>query len=245
MTVEQDRSDGVDRFSDPLYTASEAARYLGLPSTTFARWAYGYAVQHDARPDTVAGPVVTSLPAQAVRGRTIPFVGLAEGYTLAAIRSSGVSLQRVRPALSRLHEEMGIAHALASRRLFTDGVEVLFDYAARTTAPSVEAATHELVVVRNGQRVLNDVVESYLRRVEFGPDGYAEVLPLPGYTAAELVADPGRGFGHPVFVRGGARLEDVLAMFYGGESLTVVAEEFGVPMNQLEDALRIAASTAA
>ena len=33
----------------------------------------------------------------------IPFIGLAEGYALAAIRRTGVSLQRIRPALERLN----------------------------------------------------------------------------------------------------------------------------------------------
>lgn len=50
---------------------------------------------------------------------------------LAAIREAGVPLQRIRPALSRLQDELGFEHALASRRLFTDGVEVLCDYAER------------------------------------------------------------------------------------------------------------------
>jgi hypothetical protein len=59
----------------------------------------------------------------------VPFVGLAEGMMLAAIRQAGVPLQRIRPALVRLSEELGIEHALASRALYTDGAEVLYDFA--------------------------------------------------------------------------------------------------------------------
>ena len=246
MTATLERKDDLDRFADPLYTATEAARYLGLPSSTLSRWAHGYRVQHEGRPDTVGAAVITSLSRRGgTRGPVIPFVGLAEGYTLAAIRASGVPLQRIRPALEQLQSEIGVGHALASQRLFTDGAEVLYDYAEHVQDESVASATRELVVVRNGQHVLNDVVQSYLRRIEFGPDGYAQVIPLPGYTAAELVVDTRRGFGQPVFLRGGARLEDVLALFYAGESLGVAAEEFGVPVDQIEDALRIAARHAA
>jgi uncharacterized protein (DUF433 family) len=122
---------------------------------------------------------------------------------------------------------------------------VLFDFAEHAHDEAVASAARELVVVRSGQRVLNDVVGDYLRRITFGSDGYAQVIPLPGYTAAELVVDTRRGFGQPVFLRGGARLEDVLALFYAGESLSVAAEEFGVPIDQIEDALRIAARHAA
>ena len=63
--------------------------------------------------------------------------------------------------------------------------------------------------------------ESYLRRIEFGPDGYARLIRLPGYRVAEVVVDPERGFGQPVFARGGARLEDALALFRAGEPLDV------------------------
>jgi uncharacterized protein (DUF433 family) len=76
--------------------------------------------------------------------------------------------------------------------------------------------------------------------VEFAPDGYARVIPLPLYEDAEIVADSRRGFGQPTFVHGGARVEDVLGLFWAGESLATVSEEFGVPVNQLEDALRVA-----
>jgi hypothetical protein len=101
----------------------------------------------------------------------IRFVGLAEGLVLTAMRSSGVPLQRIRPALTRLANELGLEHALASRRFYTDGAEVLFDYAENGDDPAAARAARELVVVRNDQRVLNEVVESYLRRVEFGDDG--------------------------------------------------------------------------
>jgi hypothetical protein len=70
----------------------------------------------------------------------IPFIGLAEGLVLAATRRSGVPLQRIRPALERLDEEFGLAHALASQRLYTDGAEMLFDYAESADDPTAARA---------------------------------------------------------------------------------------------------------
>ena len=32
----------LDRFSSPLYTVAEAARYLDVPASTLATWAKGY-----------------------------------------------------------------------------------------------------------------------------------------------------------------------------------------------------------
>ena len=79
------------------------------------------------------------------------------GMVLAAIRRANVPLHRVRPALEVLREEMGIAHALASRRLFTDGAELLFgDVGALSDADDVR----ELVVVRSGQRVFSEITRA-------------------------------------------------------------------------------------
>lgn len=235
MTV-TDVEPAVDRFSVPLYTQAEASTYLGVPESTFRSWARGYHLQRSGK-EIIGHPVITALDKTAARDASIPFVGLAEGYALAAIRRSGVPLQRVRPALERLSVEMGMTHALASQGLFTDGVEVLFDY-AKTTSDDDAAALRKLVVVRDGQRVLGDMVERYLRRIEFGPDGYATAVPLLGFDHAHLVADARRSFGQPIFAHGGARLADALSMFRAGEEISVVAEEFGVPNLELEDAIR-------
>jgi uncharacterized protein (DUF433 family) len=231
-----------DRFSTPLYNAREAALYLGVPTTTFESWAKGYVRRSPDRAEVKGAPVVTRVPRQRPGDASIPFIGLAEGLVLAAIRRSGVPLQRVRPALERLQAEIGLDHALASRQLYTDGAEVLYDFAQHSGDSPAGHSARQLVVVRNNQRVFNEVVEGYLHRVEFAPDGYAQVIRLPHYTKAAVVADPRRSFGQPVFARGGARVEDALGLFRAGESLATVSEEFGIPAEHLEDALRVATS---
>lgn len=122
-------------------------------------------------------------------GPVIPFVGLAEGLVLTGMCSAGVPLQRIRPALVRLGQELGLRHALASRRLNTDGAEVLYDYAERGEDEDAAQAARELVVVRSDQRVFNEVVESYLRRLEFADDGYVQLIRLPAYEGADVVAE--------------------------------------------------------
>ena len=127
----------VDKFDAPLYTQAEASRYLGLSESTFRNWSRGYHTVVKGR-EVIGQPVITALGKLGQRGPAIPFVGLAEGYALAAIRKTGVPLQRIRPALERLNAEMGVQHALASEQLFTDGAEVLFDCANKTGGDDAE-----------------------------------------------------------------------------------------------------------
>jgi len=234
----------VDRFSTPLYTVAEASHFLGVPDSTFRSWVKGYVRRSGGRADVRGEPIVTVVPGQRVRLASVPFVGLAEGLVLAGIRRAGVPLQRIRPAVQVLRDELGIPHVLASKRLYTDGAEVLYDFAERSDDPDAEDV-RQLVVVRHGQYVFNEVIDQYLQRIEFADDDYAKLIRLPGYQAATVVVDPRRGFGQPIFGDGGARVEDALGMFWAGESLADVAVEYGVPEPQLEDALRVATRYAA
>jgi uncharacterized protein (DUF433 family) len=227
----------VDRFETPLYNVAEASRYLGVSDSTFRSWANGYVRHSSGRQDVRGEPIVTTIAGQPRGAASIPFVGLAEGLVLAGIRKSGVPLQRIRPALDRLQEEFGLEHVLASHRLYADGAEVLYDFGQDSDDGE---DVMRLVVVRNGQHVFTEVVQQYLKRIEFAADGYANVIHLPSYERAQVVVNPQRGFGQPTFARGGARVEDVLGMFWAGESLATASAEYGVPEDQLEDALRVA-----
>lgn len=237
-------AEGSVRFDVPLYSVSEAARHIGVPRSTFGTWVRGYSRQPKGRSPVSGAPVVTLIPTNST-GPSVPFVGLAEGFVLAAFREAGVPLQRIRPAIARLHEELGIPHALASRSLYTDGAEVLYDYAESTGDTPEGKSARELVVVRNNQRVFQEVVDAYLRRIEFASDGWASVIHLPQYRAADVVVDPERSFGIPIFARGAARVEVVLGRFKAGESIETLSEEFGVPPAELLDALRVHTDVAA
>lgn len=216
----------IDRFRDPLYTRAEAAHFLGIPEASLGRW-------------VKESSLVTAIPT--VHGyATIPFVGLAEAYTLQALRRRGLPLQRIRPALDRLQTEIGIEHALASERLYTDGAEVLFRYRAESGDDSVD----DLVVVRKQQPVFVEAISDYLHKIEYA-GGYAQRFPLPGFDGAHVFVDPERSFGQPVFRNGGARVGDVLDLFRAGESLNVVAEEFGLPSTELEAVVRASLTRAA
>ena len=109
---------GVDRFATLLYGIGEAAGYLSVPPSTLTTWAYGYERRRgeDLLPFR-AEPIITAVRPEYYGDPAVPFIGLAEAYTLAAFRNAGVPMQRVRPAVDALARELGLEHALASRRL--------------------------------------------------------------------------------------------------------------------------------
>lgn len=167
-----------------------------------------------------------------------PFIGLAEAHALAAIRGASVPLQRIRPALDRLSEELRIEHVLASPALYTDGAEVLYDFAERSGDTPEARSARELVVVRNNQHVFTDIVDSYLRRVDFAADGWAERTHLPKYGRATSSSIHGARSAHPIFARGAVRLETVLAAFTAGTDIEGHTSEYGVPRDDLLSVLR-------
>jgi uncharacterized protein (DUF433 family) len=218
------------RFTVPLYTVPEAARFLGVPSTTFSNWARGYRVHPRGRRPVVGGPIVTAFEGKGL-WPSIPFIGLSEGLVVAAFRRSGVSLQHIRKAVAVLDREIGIEHALASRKLYTDGASVLYDYARE------EGEDELLTHVVTQQRVFADVVQEYLELISYDEAGWPERLVSPVTSRPVVVVDPQRGFGQPIFVRGGVRVEDVLDRIRADEPLSEVAKDFGVPFEDIEAVL--------
>ena len=217
------------RLSQGIFTLRESAAYLGVPKSTLHHWAL----------PSKAWPSLITYCNGAGREANIPFVGFAEAYVLSAFRRAGVPMQRIRPAVARLASEIGVDHALASERLYTDGAEVLYDYASKQDGDLIE-----LTVVRTGQKQFSDLVREYLQRVRYGDDGWVAELELPTYGRAQVVVNPRRAFGLPLLVHGGARVEDLVDRFKAGDSVAEIADDFAVPEPEVEDVIRVATRAA-
>ncbi|WP_102144567.1 Rv2018 family toxin-antitoxin system antitoxin [Mycobacterium hubeiense] len=225
------------RFDIPLYTVTEASKYLVVPRSTLETWADGYERRPKAGALVKGEPIITALPETRHGYPRLPFVGIAEAYVLNAFRRAGVPMQRIRPAIDWLLRNVG-PHALASQDLYTDGAEVLWDFAqqAGEGSPDDQVVKH-LIVPRSGQYVFKDIVQHYLKQISFDRDKYARMIRLPQYGAANVVLDPYRGYGQPVFDASGARVADALGPLRAGESFKAVAEDYGISEKELRDAL--------
>ena len=111
-----------------LYTITEAADVVKVPTATLTCWARGYVRRPTGRPDVRGEPIITSVGKPRRNQPLIPFVGLAEATVVAAIRKSGVPMQRIRPAINQMQQGLGLPHALAHERLPIDGPELLHDF---------------------------------------------------------------------------------------------------------------------
>lgn len=216
------------RFTIPLYTVAEAARFLGVSPSTLSTWARGYVRRPPARRIVRAAPVIASVEAHR-NFPSIPFVGLAEGMVIAAFRRAGVSLQHIRKAVDVLEREIALDHALASRRLYLNGPVILYDYADRE-----DEELAGLTEVVSQQRVFSPVVKAYLERIEYDPNGWAAKIASPVTPRPVVVVDPRRAFGQPIFVHGAAPVESVMSRLKAGEPRIDVARDFGVPIEDLE-----------
>ena len=105
---------GADvRFSVPLYSQAEAARYVDMPPSTFRTWTQGYERRGRGRRPVKGAPLITYIPARRASHPSVPFIGLAEAMFLAALRKAAVPLQQIRPALELVRDKLGVSYALA------------------------------------------------------------------------------------------------------------------------------------
>lgn len=226
------------RFSVPLYTSVEAARYLHVPPSTFRYWVKGYHRQFPGRSAVESEPLVTDLPAESRGAPSVPFIGLAEGMFLSALRRARVPLQQIRPALELVRTKIGVDHALASRRLFVVGAELLWEVSEEGDVdPDARNGARDLIVLKNGQYVFRQVIEQYLKQITYD-DTYARSLLLPGYEVAEIAADPEINFGMPYFTRTGTPVFAVTGLLKAGEAIQDVADDYDIPVDQVTEVAR-------
>jgi uncharacterized protein (DUF433 family) len=211
------------RFSTGLLDVSDAARFLGIPRSTFRRWAQGYA--HGA-------PLLHVVDVGDRREAQVTFIAMAEAHVLEALRLAGLRLARIRPALNRLAEQFGREYVLVAPNLATDGIDVLWDFSRTEEGQG-------LMEGHTGQMVMREIVEDYLRYLTWADDGFPRMLELRHCQPSKVVIDPYRAFGQPIFEGSRTRVRDVANMLNAGEDPQVVADELGVSLGDVRTAARV------
>ena len=141
-------------------------------------------------------------------------------------------MQRIRAALDVLASQGELKHALASHQLYSDGANVLFDYAQEHHDRQLRLLT----VVHTGQRVFHEVIDEYLKRIHFGDDWATELI-LPVTERRLLRVASGVAGGDALFLDGSAPLSAVRSRAYAGEPIESIAEDYGTPTEDIREAL--------
>jgi uncharacterized protein (DUF433 family) len=218
----------------PLFTAREAARYVRVPATTMRNWVRGYEYPVVGGP-AQSVPIVSSVPSDKPSRATIPFVGLAEALVVAGFRLRGLSMQKVRAALDALDAEVGVAHVLANRTLYTDGASILWDYARKANDSEIKA----LVEPHTGQKAFVEVVRQYLQLITYDADWWASRIELPGFHPSRVVVDMRRGFGRPILDQHRVAVDAIVERFYfGRDSIPEIAADLELDQGEVENVIR-------
>lgn len=218
-TLHADRSSRPEDL--PAYTAVRAGQIVRLSPSTLRLWACG-----DGEHKALFKPAEPS-------PLTLSFNNVIESFVLASMRRvHGVSMQKVRRALRFVGERLGIERPLIHARFRTDGVRLF-----------VQEADRLLDVSSEGQALLRDVLDASLARIEWGGDVAERLYPwvrsdLGAAQPKSIVVDPRRGFGQPIIAGTGIQARIVTERHRAGESIVILAKDYGLEVEQIEDAIR-------
>lgn len=228
------RGGGASILTDPreigAYGIAEAAHYLSLPAATLRTWVRGRLYSSADGPRFSEPLIVLPRPDEPL----LSFTNLVEAHVLAAIRRRhGVPMQKVRPALEFLETELEVEHPLAHKELLTDGMSLFVEHLGRLVNLN-----------RRGQLAVKQILEAHLERVDHDRDGLAERL-FPFSRGSEnlrqprvVVLDPRISFGRPAVAGTAVRTEVIAARLKAGESIHELAEDYEIPEEMIEEAIR-------
>jgi uncharacterized protein (DUF433 family) len=224
---------GRDPRNVPSYATWEASRYIRLPLRTVQNWAFGFG--------SYGGQPLIHIADQ--ERHLLSFWNVAELHVLGALRRyHHISPQKIRRVIRYLEETFNSPHPLLTERMLTDGVSVFIE----KTGALVNAT-------KGGQLAMRQLLEAHLQRIDQDVDGLAiRLFPFVRHDShsekKEISAltqepkiislDPRVCFGRPVIVGTSIPTEEIAERFRAGDSVAELADEYGRPAKEIEEAIR-------
>lgn len=222
---------GRDPADVPAYTLPEAAALVGLHPSTLRSWVRGRKFSLRGGGERRTAPIIVAASPDA-----LSFTNVVEAHVLTAMRRKyKLDLKTIRDAVRYVTRVLAVEHPLARIKFKTDEVNLFVEHLGALISASEE-----------GQIGMREVLDTYLERVEYGDDGRAvRFFPLYREAAPRIVVvDPRRAFGRPVLHGTSAPVVDIRSRFEHGDSVHVLAKDYGVTAGQIEEALRAATPAA-
>ncbi len=220
------KSAALDPRLAPAYGFREAARYLRLPLPTLRSWCLGL------------GRVRPVFNLDDPKRQYLSFMNLVEAYILAGMRRQhGVGLPQIRRALDYVREACNVERPLIDQSFQTDGRFLFIKELERLINAS-----------KGGQLAMPDLLPQ-LQRVERDPSGFPiKLYPRtrtgsasdPASDPKIVVMNPRVSFGRPSV--GGVPTSAIWSRFRAGDSPSHLAEDYGLPPEAIEEAIRCEAA---
>jgi uncharacterized protein (DUF433 family) len=221
----------------PVYSVTDAARYLTIPVGTLKPWLSGRSYPTEGGKRYLLPLIQRPIPNQP----QLSFTNLVEAHVLRVIRQQhGIPLYKVRKALDYLEEQFGLPHPLANVNFKTDGVNLFIEQVGKL-----------INVSQDGQLAMEKTLAHLLKRIEWDAQGIAtRLFPLTrGENVPDspkvLVIDTRVAFGRPVLVGTGIPTAVMAGRYKAGESMDDLAEDYGCERYQVEEAIRLEVPLAA
>ena len=213
----------------PVYSVSDVAHYLRLPSATIRSWAVGrqYPTQSG---DAEFHPLIEIADAT---GTLLSFMNLVELHVLGSIRRAHrVKLPAVRSAINYLRKKFNSDHPLLDRQMLTDGKDLF-----------IQRYDHLVNISQQGQMAMRQIMGVYLKRIKWDHGGIpVRLFPFTRdrYTESpEMVSiDPKIRFGKPCL--SGTRIPTAIISerHQAGDSIDLLAKDYGRNAQEIEEAIR-------
>jgi uncharacterized protein (DUF433 family) len=201
----------------PVYGLVEGARYIGVPYQTLRYWTQGNPLIH----------IASTAPPR------LSFMNLMECHMLSSMRSAyRVRIPKVRAALKALAQMHPHRHPLVDQPFETDEIDLF-----------VREHGNEIVnLCRGGQMEFQEIIATHLKRIEIDATGVYRFFPFVEQRTdrepKSIMITPTVSFGKPVISGTGISTAIIASRFHARESINALAEEYGRPVGEIEEAIR-------
>ena len=201
-----------------------------MPSSTLKSWVAGrtYPV---ARGEKVWEPLIQRPDPADPR---LSFSNLVEAHVVLALRKQyNVRMRQVRAALDFASSQLGIERVLLDPGLRAMPGHVFLERLRELTNLGAR-----------GQGAMPEILEAYLERIEWDPDGVPRrMFPVTRTDHLDsspkiLSIDPSVAFGRPTVRRRAITTAVIAERFRAGEGITGIADDYELEVSEVEEALR-------
>lgn len=217
------------------YTAPEASRLTGVPTSRIHRWLEGRTRAYNG--ETVFDHALWTPELPALEGKLhLSFRDLIELRVVDRFRRASTSLPYLRKVVSSAQQLLNDTHPFSNARLKSDGKRLYLQIVSGTREPA-------LVELLSGQHAFHSIISEGLRDVTY--DGVSAAYWTPGEGRGAVVIDPRRSFGQPVLVRSGVPTATIRLQAQSGRSAREIGRDFEIDEASVRAALRFEEALAA